>query len=250
MIENQTQKSSYIWLVILAVLSMTALFSAGFDHDVVYYGVFLMTLFMGIIILVYKERIEFNRITLVFSLFIMWSFISLIWSISPIRTVIEGIHLLSFLLIYLLTKKLLQEGLDKLIKVLFLVTGGIAFLGILEYLFVSGSRIHATFTNPNPFGIFMVMMFLMSLAMSLRNKSKGFMIFSILFLSAVFLSGSRASMGALAVALIIPFFGINKSELKSSIICFSVYQRKCVCRQVAFRKHNKKQFFCNIFFKR
>ncbi|OPL08111.1 MAG: hypothetical protein AVO33_01960 [delta proteobacterium ML8_F1] len=111
---------------------------------------------------------------------------------------------------------------DKLIKVLLLVTGGIALLGILEYLFVSGSRIHATFTNPNPFGIYMVMMFLMSLAISIRNKSKGCMIYSIIFLSAVFLSGSRASMGAMAVALIIPFFGIPRTELKNSIIKFVI----------------------------
>jgi len=222
MIENQTMKSSYIWLVLITVLSMTALFSAGFDHDVVYYGVFLMTLFMGITTLVYKEVIELNRIALVFSLFILWSFMSFIWSISPIRTVIEGIQLLSFLLVYLLSKKLSQEGLDKLIKVLPLVTGGIALLGILEYLFVSGSRIHATFTNPNPFGIYMVMMFLMTLAMSLRSKSKGYMILSTLFLSAVFLSGSRASMGAMTVALLIPFFGIKRPDLKSSIIRFVI----------------------------
>ena len=58
--------------------------------------------------------------------------------------------------------------------------------------------------------------------MSLRSKSKTYMILSILFLSAVFLSGSRASMGALAVALIIPFFGINKTELRSSIIRFLI----------------------------
>jgi len=222
MIENRTQKSSYIWLVLITVLAITALFSAGFDHDVVYYGLFLMTFFMGITTLVYKESIEVNNIVLTFSLFIFWSFISLIWSISPIRTVIEGIQLLSFLLIYLITNKVSQEGLDKLIKVLFLVIGGIALLGILEYLFVSGNRIHATFTNPNPFGIFMVMMFLMSLAMTLRSKSKGYMIFSILLLSVVFLSGSRASMGAMSVALLIPFFGVHRSELKSSIIRFAI----------------------------
>lgn len=222
MIENQTQKSSYRWLMLITVLSMTAIFSAGFDHDIVFYGVFFMAVFMGITSLVYKESIEVNNIAFIFSLFILWSFVSLIWSISPIRTVIEGIQLISFLLIYLLTKKLSQEGLDKLIKILLLVTGGIALLGILEYLFVSGSRIHATFTNPNPFGIYMVMIFLMTLARSLHSKSKGYMIFSILFLSVVFLSGSRASMGALAVALIVPFFGINRPDLKSSIIKFVI----------------------------
>jgi len=222
MIENQTQKISYIWLVLIVVLVMTALFSAGFDHDVVYYSVFLMALFVGITTLVYKEDIELNSIALVFFLFILCSIISMIWSISPIRTIIEEIQLISFQLVYMLSKKLSHENLDKLIKILLLVTGGIALLGILEYLFVSGSRIHATFTNPNPFGIFMVMMFLVSLAMSLRSKSKGLMMQSILFLSAVILSGSRASMGALAVALIIPFFGIKRSDLKSSIIRFLI----------------------------
>lgn len=208
--------------MLITVLSMTAIFNAGFDHDVVFYGVFLMALFTGIIVLVFKEKIAINRIALSFILFILWAFISLFWSISPIRTVIEGIQLISFFLVYILTKKLSSEGKDKLIKVLLLVTGGIALLGILEYLFVSGSRIHATFTNPNPFGIYMVMMFLVSLAMSIRKKSKGYMIFSIIFLSAVFLSGSRASMGAMAVSLIIPFFGIQRSELKNSITKFII----------------------------
>lgn len=222
MIENQTLKSSYIWLVLIIVLSMTAFFSAGFDHDVVFYSVFLMAFFLGITTLVYNERIEFNRIMLVFSLFILWSFVSLFWSIYPIRTIIEGIQLFSFLLIYLLTKKLTHDGMDKLVRVLFLVTGSIALLGILEYIFVSGSRIRATFTNPNPFGIYMVMMFLVSLSASIRSKSRGYLMFPILFLSAILLSGSRASMGAMAVALIIPFFEINKSELKSSIFKFII----------------------------
>ena len=220
--ENLIQKSTYVWLVLISVILLTAIFSAGFDHDVVYYGVLLMSVFLGIGILAKNNHIELNRISMTLLILILWSIISLLWSISPIRTVIEGIQLLSFLLIYVLAKKLTEDGLDKLTKVLFLVTGGISLLGMLEYLFVSGSRIHATFTNPNPFGIYMVMMFFMSSAMSLRSKSKGFMIFSILFLSVVFLSGSRASIGALAVALIIPFFGISKSELKKSIIRFAI----------------------------
>ena len=104
--ENQTQKSSYIWLVLITILSMTSILSAGFDHDVIYYGVFFMSFFIGIIILVYKEAIELNRISLAFSMFILWSFVSLIWSISPIRTVIEGIQLICFLLVYLLTEEI------------------------------------------------------------------------------------------------------------------------------------------------
>lgn len=218
MIENHREKESYIWLVLIAALAMFAIFSAGFDHDVVFYGVFFMSIFVGVNILYSKEGLEFNRISIFFLLFILWALISLFWSISPIRTVVESIQLISFLLVYLLARKLKREGLNKRIKVLFIVAGGIALLGFLEYLFVSGSRISATFTNPNPFGIYMVMMFFLALSMAIRIKSKTYSFLSILFLSLVLLSGSRASMGAMVVALIIPFFGMGRSELKSAII--------------------------------
>lgn len=218
MTKIQIRKSSYIWLVLISILSMNAMFSAGFDHDVVYYGVLLMSIFMGIGVFKIKEHIKLNRISLIYLFIITWSFISMIWSISLIRTVIEGIQLISFLLVYLLVRKLTAEGLEKLIKVLFLVTGGIALLGIFEYLFVSGNRIHATFTNPNPFGIYMVMMFFLALSLAIRKKSKALNILNVLFLSMVFLSSSRASIGAMAVALIIPFFGLDRRQSKDAII--------------------------------
>ncbi len=222
MINNQTEKTTYNWLVLFIILSTFALFSAGFDHDVVFYGVILMTVSTGVELALNKESIEINRVFIAYALFTLWAFVSIIWSISPIRTVIEGIQLVGFGLIYIMARKLSSEGLDKLFKVLFLVTGGIALLGILEYLFVSGNRIHATFTNPNPFGIYMVMMFLVALSLAIRSKLKITVVLSVLFLSAVFLSGSRASMGAMAVALIIPFFGIQRLELKNAIIKFII----------------------------
>jgi O-antigen ligase len=197
---------------------MLVLFNAGFDHDVVYYSVFFMSIFMVIDLWSSKEKIKFNNISFSFLLFIIWAFASIIWSISPIRTVIEGIQLTSFLLLYLITRKLSFEGFDKLIKVLFLITGIIALIGILEYLFVSGSRIRATFTNPNPFGIYMVMIFLMALSGSIRKQSKALDFLSLLYLSVVLLSGSRASMGAMAMALFIPFLGLDRSQLKNAII--------------------------------
>lgn len=218
MIENQAEKVSYNWLVIFIILSTFALFSAGLDHDVVYYGVLLMAIATGIGVVINNDTIEINKVFITFSLFTLWAFISVFWSISPIRTVIEGIQLIAFLLVYIITIKLTKEGLDKLFKVLLLVSGGIAFLGILEYLFVSGSRILATFTNPNPFGIYMVMIFLVALSLSIRNKSKSYFALSVLFLSVVLLSGSRASIGALVVSLIIVFFGLDRSQIKGALI--------------------------------
>ncbi len=218
MIEKQTENSSNIWLILLLVLSMFALFSAGFDHDVVFYGVFLMATFLGISSIVKKESIKLNTVIISFLVFNLWALLSLIWSISPIRTVIEGIQLISFALIYIFTRKLSSEELDKLFKVLFLLMSGIAILGLLEYVFISGSRIQSTFTNPNPFGIYMVMMFLLALSVTIRRDSKTFVFLSVLFLSVIFLSGSRASMGAMLVALMITYFGIKKADIRKAIV--------------------------------
>ncbi|MCD4712202.1 MAG: O-antigen ligase family protein [Clostridiales bacterium] len=218
MIEIQTEKTSYNWLVLFIILSTFALFRAGFDHYVVFYGVLLMTVSTGFGLVFNKDSIEINRVFIVYALFTLWALISIIWSISPIRTVIEGLQLIGFGLIYIMARKLTLEGLDKLYKVLFLLAGGIALLGILEYLFVSGSRIHATFTNPNPFGIYMVMMFLVVLSLAIRTKFKINVVMSILFLSVVYLSGSRASLGAMSIALIISFFGIEKEHMKNAVI--------------------------------
>jgi O-antigen ligase len=218
MIDNQAEKISYKWLLIFIIISTFAIFSAGFDHDVVYYGVLLMAIATGIGVFINNDNIEINKVLITFSLFTLWAFVSIFWSISPIRTAIEGIQLIAFLLVYIISRIISKEGLDKLFKVLLLVSGGIAFLGILEYLFVSGSRILATFTNPNPFGIYMVMIFLVVLSLSIRNKSKSYFVLSVLFLSVVLLSGSRASIGALAVSLIIVFFGLDRSQIKGALI--------------------------------
>lgn len=218
MINNQSEKTSYNWLVIFIILSTFALFSAGFDNDVVYYGVMLMAASVSAWLLFYKDTMEINKVVISFLFFTLWAFASVFWSISPIRTVIEGIQLIAFLLIYIITRKLSKEGLDKLFIVLFLVSGGIALLGILEYLFVSGCRILATFTNPNPFGIYMVMMFLVALSLSIHKKEKTYFVLSVLFLSVVLLSGSRASMGALAFSLVFVFFGLDRSQIKAALI--------------------------------
>lgn len=218
MIENHTEKTSYTWLILITVLSSLAMFSAGFDHDVVFYGVFLMSVFFVAHLLLTKEPLKLNSVIISFLILIGWSYISIVWSISPIRTVIEGIQFFSFALVYLLARKLTSEELDKFFKILFLVTGSIAVLGLLEYVFISGSRIHTTFTNPNPFGIYMVMMFLVALSMAIMKENKVVSTFSVLFLSVVFLSGSRASLGAMAVAMIIVFVGIEKTVRKKALI--------------------------------
>lgn len=218
MIENRSPSLSYNnWLIIFVILSTFTIFSAGFDHDVIFYGTIIMGVAMSIELVVDKYTIELNKITIIFLLFILWAFISIFWSISPIRSVIEGIQLISVLLIYILTRRLSEEGLNKLLKVLFLVTGCIGLLGLLEYLFISGGRIQSTFTNPNPFGIYMVMVFLLVLSLFVRLKSKSYLFLSILFLSLILLSGSRASIAAMLISLIIVFLGLDRSQLKVAL---------------------------------
>lgn len=223
MLEKRSQKTSYLWLIVFMVMSLTAFCNAGFDDNVVYYAVLFVSLFAGVGILKAKEGFAINRITLAFCLFILWSFISIFWSIVPIRSIIEWLQLIAAFMIYLLTRKLSKDELNKLVEALMLVAGGLAVFGILTYPSRVDGRIYATFTHPNPFAIFMVMIFLVSLSFSLSSQSKKYLILSPLYLSAIFLSGSRASMVAMAAALIIPFFSIKKENRKKAIIKLIIF---------------------------
>lgn len=110
-----------------------------------------------------------------------------------------------------------REEKIKTIKIVTLFGSLIALLGILEYVFVEPQRIVSTFFNPNPFGTYLVMLFLFSLGFYLKNTDKKFALSSIVFFIALLLSGSRGALLALFVAL--PFvFVDSKGNFKNSIL--------------------------------
>jgi len=124
--------------------------------------------------------------------------------------------ILAVVVLYLSTQ-MDEEGRGKTISVVGLVSSLIALLGILEYIFVKTGRITSTFVNPNPFGTYLLILFLFYWGYSLREKKLFLNIISVVFLVALFLTGSRGAYLSLVVALPFIFIGFTKNEVKKNL---------------------------------
>ena len=211
-----------IWLVIFFIISLNIILDAGFDNDVSIYTAIILSVILILDISFDDRAVKINKIALVFFVFLLWSSFSITWSVYPIRTVIELVQLSVCLSTYVLITKLSEESLDKIVNSVLIIAFLVSTLGLGEYIFITGSRIQSTFTNPNPFGIFIGMIFLTTLSISIRIKSKLFNFLSVFFLTILFLSGSRASMGAVLFSMFLVYFGLSKEEIKKGIIKTSI----------------------------
>ncbi|WP_347353485.1 O-antigen ligase family protein, partial [Acetoanaerobium noterae] len=214
-IQNHRAK---IWLVIFFTISLNIIWNAGFDNDISIYAAIILSVILILDIYYDEKVVNINNIALVLFVFLFWSSFSIIWSVYPIRTVIESVQLSVYLLAYVLLTRLSDENVEKILNSVLIIAFLVSILGLIEYIFITGARIQSTFTNPNPFGIFIGMFFLTTLSIGIRIKSKSLDFFSILFLTTLFLSGSRASMGAVSVSIFLIYFGLTKENLKKGII--------------------------------
>lgn len=222
---NQITKQNIrakIWLVIFFIISLNIILDAGFDNDISIYTAIILAVILILDTYFDDRAVKINKISLVFYIFLLWSSFSIIWSVYPIRTVIESVQLSVYLLAYILLTRLSDENIDKILNSVLIIAFLVSILGLIEYIFVTGLRIQSTFTNPNPFGIFIGMFFLTTLSISIRTKSKLFNFLSVFFLTILFLSGSRASMGAVLFSIFLVYFGLSKEEIKKSIIKTSI----------------------------
>jgi len=173
--ENGKEYSSSFLLSLLlqVVLSLLYIFAAGYDHDVVYY---LLALGLGGTALSLRKdsgglSLEKKDPLIFLALFVLWSGISFLWSIHYVRTLIEFLQLTLAVVVLYLSTEMDEEGRGKTISVVELVSSLIALLGILEYIFVKTGRIISTFVNPNPFGTYLLILFLFYWGYSLREKN-------------------------------------------------------------------------------
>ncbi|MGM0370584.1 MAG: O-antigen ligase family protein [Bacillota bacterium] len=204
---------------VLVIVSLLALFNGGIDHPVVYWSFFVAVIAVGYQL--YKNDLEldfsFRSPFLWYSLFCSWSGISIVWSVTPHWTVVGFIKLILYMLVFLLATKISELEINKLIRMIFLLAIGLVSLGILKYLFVSQDSLQSTFYNPNPFGVYLAMVFCFKWALDLRTKQKSFNFGVIILLIGLFLSGSRGSMIAFFVSLPLLFIGLKGKELYQSI---------------------------------
>ena len=161
---KSNQRINLFTITLFIVLTILPLFDAGFDNNLPMY----MLLFALVVLMIknnlYKEDINLGLKSplLWYSLYLLWCGLSFIWSIYYIRTMMELIQLLLYGAVFFISSQLNDEDSLKVTSVVLLIASGIALLGILEYIFITNSRIVSTFTNPNPFGTYLLVLFLFS----------------------------------------------------------------------------------------
>lgn len=206
-------------LVLFITISLVSVFYSGFDNYIVYY---LLALGLGGMTIIGGKNgedliVEKNSPLFYLSLFLLWSGLSFAWSIHFVRTLIEFLQLTLAGLVFFVSLNLNDEGRFKTIQVVSLVSSLIALLGILEYVFVRTGRIVSTFVNPNPFGTYLLILFLFYWGYTLRKKHWTLNLISIIYITALFLTGSRGAYLALIVSLPFLFLGIEKVQIKKSL---------------------------------
>ena len=150
-----------------------------------------------------KEKVVLRIIQpiLWYSLLVCLSIISMLWSINRVRTVIELIQLICYGQVFVMISNLDEENKYKVERIVLIVGTGIALLGISEYVFAQSIRIQSTFTNANPFGIYIAMLYLVAWDYYLRRPSRMLSIMSVILLIALILTGSRGSFISLFLGI-------------------------------------------------
>lgn len=207
-------------ILVFSIVLILKFYNTGFDHDVVYY---LLALGLGGMTIIWNKNRKdlivgkYNPL-FIFSLFLLWSGLSFFWSIHYVRTLIEFLQLTLAGVVFFLSMILDEEGKFRTIQVIGLVSSLIALLGILEYVFVKTGRIVSTFVNPNPFGTYLLILFLFYWGYTLRKKHWSLYLVSVVYITALFLTGSRGAYLALIISLPFLFLGIEKTRLKKSLL--------------------------------
>ena len=217
---KSNQRINLYTITLFIVLTILPLFDAGFDNDLPMYMLLFALLVLMIKNNLYKEDINLGLKSplLWYSLYLLWCGLSFIWSIYYIRTMMELIQLLLYGAVFFISSRLDDEDSLKVTSVVLLIASGIALLGILEYIFITNSRIVSTFTNPNPFATYLLILFLFSWGTGLNSNRKTTYSASLIFLVALLLSGSRGGYISTIIALPFMFIGCNKKELIEKVI--------------------------------
>lgn len=199
---------------LMLAITFLALFNGGFDNQIIY---FVLLLLIGQSLLLTKSNeknidINFAHPFIYLLLLLIWSFVSVFWSLNPHRTLVEFLQLISYALAFLLVIQLDQFNIFKLGRIIAINGVLIALFGISMYLFINPARIQGTFTNPNPFGIYLAMIFCYMWGYFLREPNRWLIISSLLILTSLALTGSRGSFISLAISLPLLFLGMNRKQ--------------------------------------
>lgn len=207
-------------LILMLVSAFLLLFNAGFDHNVIYW--LLLPLTTVSIFLVSREKLilEFNirQPSFWYFLFLLWSGLSIIWSLNAHRTLVEFLQLSLYGIVFVIASSLDREQIPRVGRIVLITGFGVAIFGLSQYLIIEDARLESTMANANVLGIFLVMFFLSGWSFYLRKNNLYLAIICITLLATLPLTASRGSFIIFALTLPIIFIGMERSALKGAII--------------------------------
>ena len=228
LISEQKSAISLPAFTLMLTLVLLPTLDAGFDHHVIYWVLFLL-LAVSISIIYMKKmnlNIDLHEPLLWYLLFIVWGGISIFWSINPHRTLVEFLQLVCYGLVFFLALNLNEDNIFRVGRIAFIAAVGIALFGISEYLFISSERIQATFTNSNPLGIYLVMLFFLGWSYYLRRPNRWLISGCVILLVALALTGSRGAYICFFLTIPFLFLGLTRNTLHKGIgktvLCIAV----------------------------
>jgi Lipid A core - O-antigen ligase and related enzymes len=228
MFKNILEKN---WLPLEALgcmitVSIIPILNAGYDDPSIYYAVIILGSILIYKVIKQKNNtflLSYNNSETYLVLFIVWGALSFLWSVSKTGTIIESIQILCFALIFHFIRNMDNDTQFRVVRIAEITGTFISLLGIFQYLFIQPSRIFGTFPWPNPFGIYIAMLFIMLWSYNINVMSKKiYWIMSVIYLTTLFLSGSRGSMLCTLISLPLIFIYSKKDKIKKRLIDTSI----------------------------
>ncbi len=188
---------------LLIILGLLPLFKSGIDHRATYY-LFLPALLTALWLLINRKSALHRDDVLPFlfyGLLILWSAISIFWSITPHRTMLEFLQLSIYGTVMFLATYISYDGYYRIGRIVLIAGVLLVVHGILQSLLLGATTVTSTFHHHNPFGIYMVVLFFCAWGYYLKHQTKTTAFAATIFLIGLFISGSRGSLVALILAL-------------------------------------------------
>lgn len=223
------QKTNLILLALMIISGLMSIFQATYVHEVASYSFLALTP-----LTIYYLWGKFPNRPLSFKGHIpLWGYLffsalSLVWSINLSESLGELYKLVLYVLLYYLAASFLSHrDVKKLVSFLVLIGTLIALIGILLFLFIKAGRIVSVFNNPNPLGIYLAMLSLVSLGICLMDsENKWWAISFVILTAAMILTGSRGSILSFSISLLILCFFLPRKNIityvKKSLLLFSI----------------------------
>ncbi|MGI6067029.1 MAG: O-antigen ligase family protein [Bacillota bacterium] len=213
------QKTNPVFVLVVCLLGLTAVFENGFRHEIIYYGYFAtVPLALYYLLGTASPRKFLCSLNYPLLIFVGVSGLSLLWTVNINETLSEFYKIFFYLLLYYLVSTRISIGeVSRLVQALLIIGAFLALTGILLFLFVKSGRITSLFMNCNPFGMYLAMLSLVGLGIYGSRGGKGLFLILVLICDAMVLTGSRGSLIAWTISFPLIWLGIPYGKKREAL---------------------------------